>query len=251
MNHKKLGQLTLIVVLVGALVVSASWAATLPKTGSLIAAAENQSTQRSITVTGSGAISVKPDLAVITVGVQTRRAKAEAAQKENAAQMEALTKAIKGAGIADADLKTSNYSIYEDVSYDYEKNSRKVNGYVVSNNMTIQVRDIAKVSGIIDLAGQSGANNINGIYFTVADESKYYNEALKAAVKNAKGKGDVLAVAGGVAIGQVLQMAEASYGGGIIMKSEAARDMAAGAATPIEAGSMEITANVTVTYAIQ
>lgn len=251
MNGKKLGQLTLIVVLVGVLVVSASWAATLPKNGSLMAAAESQSTQRSITVTGAGAVSVKPDMAVITVGVQTRGAKAEAAQKENAVQMDALTKVIKGAGIAEADMQTSNYSIYEDVSYDYEKNTRKVNGYVVNNSMTIKVRDIAKVSSIIDLAGQSGANSINGIYFTVSDESKYYGEALKAAVKNAKDKGDVLAAAGGTVVGQVMQMTEASYGGGIIVKSAAARDMAAGAATPIEAGSMEITANVTVTYAIQ
>jgi uncharacterized protein YggE len=251
MNRRRIGQFTLIAVLVGALVVSLCWGAAPSKAGELLAA-EGESSQRSITVTGIGVISVKPDMAVLTVGVQTQDAKAATAQQENARQMDVLTKAIKGAGIAEADIRTSGYSIYE--NYDYSNNSQKVIGYVVNNNVTINIRDTAKISAIIDLAAQSGANRINGLDFTVSDESKYYVEALKAAVQNAKAKGEVLAAAGGVSLGQVLQMAEASYGGALTKTSynEAASFMAAGdrAATPIETGTLEISANVTVVYAI-
>jgi uncharacterized protein YggE len=252
MNRRQLVLFTLIVVLAGALVAAVVRPTAAPESGSLMAAIDEQANQNSITVTGIGTISVKPDMAVLTVGVQTQQAKAQAAHQENAAQMDALTKALKEAGIAEADMRTSGYSIYE--SYEYRNNSQTVTGYVVNNSMTINIRDITKVSAILDLAASSGANRINGLSFTVSGESQYYREALKAAAQNAKDKGETLAAAGGVSIGRVLRMSEVSYGGALAEKSynEAARSVAMDSmvATPIETGSLEISASVTVTYAI-
>ena len=141
---------------------------------------------RLVSVQGLGEIVVTPDLAFIDIGVQTKNADAAVAQKENAKLMTAVVEAIKAAGIKAEDIKTTGYNLYQTYDYVLEKQSDPY--FIANNTVNIKIKDITKVGAIIDTATAAGANTVNSIRFTVADDSKVYQEALKLAMADAKGK---------------------------------------------------------------
>jgi uncharacterized protein YggE len=230
-------------------VLGAALTAKTPDGASLLAATEDTQ-PRTLTVSGVGIVSAKPDTARLNIGVQTRNAKATAAQTANAQAMGLLLETLKQAGIEEKDLQTSNYSIWED--YTYSNGVSKPNGYVVSNTLTITVRDIGRVGDIIDQASASGANRINGIAFMIGDDSQLYRQAMQDAVSNAKAKAEALAAANGVSLGQVAAVAEYSYGGANRSYAELSdmRAAADAAQTPVAVGTMDVSASVTITSEI-
>lgn len=203
--------------------------------------------QRVVTVTGEGKIVVTPDLAFIDLGVQTKNQDAQKSQQENAKQMSAVIEAVKKAGIKAEDIKTTGYNIYQ--TYDYTPNSEVKNEYYQVNNIVnIKIKDINAVGKIIDVATAAGANNVNSIRFTVADDSKYYGDALKLAMANANTKATAIMSTFNKKPGLPLNVSEVSYGGGVYYDYAPAKAMMEGAATPIESGEITITATVNVGY---
>lgn len=203
---------------------------------------------RLVTVQGLGEIVVTPDLAYIDIGVQTKNEDAAIAQKENAKLMTAVVEAIKAAGIKAEDIKTTGYSIYQ--TYDYVLEKQSAPYFIANNTVNIKVKDITKVGAIIDTATAAGANTVNGIRFTIADDSKVYGEALKLAMADAKGKATAIMGTYGKTPGLPYSVTEVSNGGGLFYDYLPGKggDVAMEASTPIESGVITITANVTVSY---
>lgn len=204
---------------------------------------------RKVTVNGEGKIIVSPDLAFIDLGVQTKNKDASVAQQENAKLMAAVIDAIKALGIKAEEIKTTGYSLYQ--TYDYFPDKQSDPYYVASNIVNVKIKDINKVGQIIDKATAAGANNVNSIRFTVADDSKFYQDALKLAMANAKGKASAIMGTFNVSPSIPHTVVEVSYGGNLFYDyypAKGAQEMTADVATPIESGEITITANVTVSY---
>jgi len=212
-------------------------------------------TSGSITVTGQGSVKVKPDIAYVSVGVTTSNEDVKTAQSDNANTITAVIDALKNMGIAEADISTSGYSVYPNYSYDSNKGTSAISGYQVNNYVNVTVRNIDSVGAVIDAAAGSGANNINSIQFSISDSTNYYAQALALAVKNAKTKAVALASAINVKLSAAPVSITENYGNNMpttYYDAGTANIMAASAEsaapTPISAGQLEITANISVVY---
>lgn len=202
-----------------------------------------------LTVSASGVKKAMPDVAYLSVAVTTQNKAMKKAQSANRETMNKLSEALKAAGLTDGDIRTVNYSVSP--MYDYTSVTGKITGYEVTNMLELTIKDIDAVGDYIDIAAANGANTNYSIRFDILDSSGYYNEALTDAVGKAKAKADAIAAAGGYQIIGTLDVSESqSY---YSPQYRYAVDEADGAeeATPVNAGELEITANVTIVYRIQ
>ncbi len=225
--------------------------------GSLLAACgpasiavQTQPPQRTITVTGAGKVTLTPDIAYVSIGVQTQDASAKTAVSENNTQAQAVISTIKGFGVADKDIQTTNFSIYPQQQYD---NNGKVTGttYMVNNTVYVTVRDLSKLGDLLDSTVSSGANSINSIQFDVADKTDALSQARQAAVSDARKQADELTKATGVTLGTVQTITYSDSTAPVETPLRAATAMAAGASVPVQAGSMQIVTNVTIVYELK
>lgn len=210
-------------------------------------AAETSTTgQGVISVSGNGTIIAKPDVAYIQVGYEAKNKEALAAQNEAKTKMAAIIKLIKAEGIKDADIKTVNVSLYKTADYVKEVKSEY---YVATNSVEITVRNIDNVGSLIDTAVKGGSNQLGSVRFAVENQEKYHLEAIKLAIKSASNKAKTIADVIEVTIGKPSKVTENSYGGGIIYREAATfAKAAADVTTPVEVGTVTITADVNVEY---
>ncbi len=209
---------------------------------------QSEPPMRTITVIGTGMITLTPDIAYVYIGVQTQDASASVAMDDNNTRAQALIDAIKAFGVDDKDIQTTNFSIYPQPVYDDNYNEIGVT-YVVDNTVYVTVRDLDTLGDLLDAAFRAGANTINGISFDVADRTEGVSQARLAAVDDARRQADELPAATGVAIGdgQTISYYDSTpYP--VYYEARAAVDMAN--SVPIEAGSMQITTTVTIIYEI-
>jgi uncharacterized protein YggE len=193
-----------------------------------------------LTVTGSGRVAVRPDLADLRLGVSITASTAQAARESSAAAMNAIIKGLKGLGIADGDLRTSIVSVSP--AYDYSANTGtpKLTGYTFTNLVAAVVRDVDRLGDAIDAALTAGATNVDQLAFRVEDPSDAERTAREA-----------LARAAGVSITGVAAMVESGAAIPYPMPMmELASFKARDAATPVESGEHEIAVNVVVSYLI-
>lgn len=212
-------------------------------------AADNPVEKKTMSVSGQAKVSASPDIAYITLGVITEDKDAKTAQKANATAMDKVIAAIKGSGVKNEDIKTINYTIYPKYDYNQKTGVSAIVGYSVNNSVNVTVRDLAKTGNIIDAAADSGVNVSSSISFDLSNYEKYYNNALKNAVLAAKQKAGTMAEALGVTLKTPISISEG--GGYSPLRNYATygmKDESAGVATPVQAGSLEITANVSVIY---
>jgi hypothetical protein len=219
------------------------------------AQAQAQPAGRSITVVGQGKASGTPDVAHITVGVETTGASAQEAVDANRQNMTALLAKIKEMGIADKDIQTSNFSIYTEQQPVPMPAEGQVVGqaaplYHVSNQVNLTVRDIDKLGEVLDEAVSAGANSVYGVYFEVEDTSTLEASARENAIADAKARATSLAQLSGVSVGEVLMISEV-VGGPVPLMVERAVAFDAAGGTPIQPGEFEVSVSVQVTYAIQ
>lgn len=213
------------------------------------AAAEETAPKKTINVSGQSKVSASPDFATITLGVVTEDKDAKAAQKANAVSMDKVIASIKALGISEDDIKTVNYSISPKYDYNKETGTSSIVGYTVSNNVNVTVKDISKMGSVIDAAADSGVNTSSSISFGISNYEDYYNTALKNAVIAAKKKANTMADALGVKLKDPITVSEG--GGYNPLTNYAVYDMRAegvNAATPIQAGTIEISAYVSIVY---
>jgi hypothetical protein len=225
-----------IVSLVGALAVAAAVAAaTVPGSASSAAAEAG-----GITVQGTASVVSVPDRAELSFGVESQGQTAKAALAANAAEMRRVIAAVKAAG--GTNVKTQSVSL----SPRYDEQN-EVQAFVATNTVSATIKEIGKAGALIDAAVDAGANQVYGPSLSAGDQSELYRNALKAAVADARANAQSLAAASGLALGRITSIVE---GGGSTLQPYAVADkaMAAGS-TPIEPGTQQLTATVTVTFA--
>jgi uncharacterized protein len=209
------------------------------------ARSEQGSTTRGITVNASGKVETTPDRAALELGVETQAANAKEALAENAERLQRVIEALRKAGIAKDDLRTSNVSLWSQ----RESDGTSVTGYQAQNTVSAEL-GVDEAGGAIDAAVAAGANVVSGPSMSVSERDELYREALKNAVEAARAKAEAIAAAAGVKAGRVTAVVESpGYGPPMPYAMEAARDSGA-STTPIEPGKQAIEATVTVTFAL-
>jgi uncharacterized protein YggE len=197
----------------------------------------------SITVTGTGTITSVPDEATFTVGVQTQGSSAREALASNSEQMRRVIEAVRSAGVSKDDVQTQDVS----VSANYSDENR-IDGYSASNSVLVTLRDLSRAGKVLDAASNAGANQVYGPSLSRSDRDAVEKKALRDAVGDARTKAEALAKAAGVSLGRVTAITEGFSGG---PEPYYASDMRlAKAEAPIEPGTQDIQASVTVTFAI-
>ena len=171
------------------------------------AASPAGTTEHSISVHGTGRITIKPDTATFSVGIDAQANKAKAAMDQASARMTAIIAALKAGGVADADRQTSQISLSP--TYDYNNGNRPVlTGYTASQTLTVKVRAINNTGDLIDAAVGAGANNVGGISFSVDDPAAAMDQARTAAVADARHRAEALAQAAGITLGAPISIVE-------------------------------------------
>jgi len=214
--------------------------------------AEPGQTRNSISVSGSGIAYGRPDLATISIGVQTINADAGQAVAQNNAQAEGIMNALKALGIEDKDLQTNNFSVNAQRDYDPVTGQPKNTiTYYVDNTLSVTVRDINRLGEVLGKAVEAGANNIYGISFGVSDPAALEAEAREKAMADARVRAEQLAKAAGVSLGSPIQISETlNYPAPVPFMREAA--LAADAVSvPVATGQMQISIQVNVAYEIR
>jgi uncharacterized protein len=198
-------------------------------------------TGSTITVNATGTVNSTPDRASFDFGVTTNGATAAQALSRNSAQARAIIDALKKAGVASSDIQTTQVSLWPQTSSD----GTRITGYQASNSVNV-TSAIGRSGQLVDAAVGAGANNVDGPNLDTADTSSLYDRALTQALAKAKAKAQVIAGAAGLTLGRVLKVQEGGNAAPVPMFAEA---KAAGTSVPIEAGTQQIRASVTVTYA--
>jgi hypothetical protein len=198
---------------------------------------------RLVTVTGEASISVKPDTAVIRVGVNSQGKTAKAASEANAREMTAVLAAIKADGIEDRDIQTSHLSLQP--QYDPNKaGTARLLGFQVTNQLTVKIRDIGKLPAFLDSTVAAGANEMSGIEFIVSEQSKLLDRVRAEAIADARRKAELYARAAGTKVGHVVSITDE---GAAPPPRPVMQAMRAGA-VPIAPGEQTLRAAVTVSY---
>lgn len=226
-----------VLILAGALLVAAAIAGIAqPHFGG---AATNSST--TITVTGNGTVNATPDKASFDFGVQVTAATASDAISKDGQQARTIIDALKNAGIDASDIQTTSVSLWPQTSSD----GTQITGYQASNSVNVTA-PLGKAGDLVDAAVGAGANNVDGPNLAVSDQDSSYAQALKLAVTDAQTKAQAIAAAAGLTLGAIVHISDQSNPPTPIFA--AGTFSAAKAATPIEAGTQQIQATVTVTY---
>ena len=213
-----------------------------------LALAEGEAT---LTVTGTGVVTLTPDYVTLNLGVNTQAETVTAAQEKNAALMNALVDALMARGIAKEDIQTNYFSI--NPVYDYGSMSIASDtpmGYRVDNSLLVIVRDLNAVSQTLDAAVKAGANQSYGLTFESTQKAAAYDQALKNAAAEAARKAGVLAEASGKSLGDLQKMAEQT--GGYRGEYASILNMAdSGRGAPIMSGTLSVEASVEMTYSLK
>lgn len=206
-----------------------------------------------ITIDGTGKATSKPDLAMVQFSVVTQGSNPKDVQTANTNQMNAVTQALKDLGIKSDDLETSGYSLMP--NYDYNKQPYVIQGYSISQTLSIKIRDFSKIGTVLERSVALGINQVNNIQFTIDEPESLRDEARMKALENANKKAKDLAKALDVDIVRVVSFSENGYGGPVQPMPMYGRDMAvtqsAGVAPEIQTGTQDVNMNVSVTYEIR
>jgi len=206
---------------------------------------------RSISVSGEGVVVATPDMAELTIGVTREARLADEALAEVAAGVSAVFAVLDAAGIEPRDRRTTGLSLRPRWQSDGD-NSRppRTVGYVASNNVTVRVRDLEALGGIISETVNGGANTMSGLQFVIADPAPLEKEARRRAVLDAKGKAELYAETAGVPLGPLVTVSD----GGVFRpqpeRMMAEMSMRAADAMPVAEGETEVRATVSMVYEI-
>ena len=226
-----------------AMLFAAAAVAGVGRPGTASGAAGASAPSRLVTASGHGTDTVVPDQALVSAGVVTHAPTAAAALGQNGREMQKVIAALKAAG--GSNVQTEQVSLYPETN-----DQGAVTGYTAQNSVTAKTA-VAKAGALVDAAVAAGANTVGGPSLSTTDRDALYRQALEQAVADARAKAEALAHAGGFAVGPVFSVAE---------NGAAPQPMAYGAvpsaakaadATPVEPGTEDVTADVTVSFEIK
>ena len=204
-------------------------------------------------VSGKGEVMLKPDTAFINITVETNAATASQAAQQNAARTQKVLEAVKSVIGKEDKVTTAHYNLSP--IYEYNKTTKKseLTGYSASNSLNVETKRIKKLGVIIDKSISAGANNVGSINFSASEQDSFRKEALVKAVKDARKTAEVVAGAAGVKLLRILNISPSyHYPGPIRRDFKIANTMAAESVpTPIEAGELTVSANVSMGFEIE
>lgn len=209
------------------------------------ARAVDEQPAQGITVTGTGTASAAPDRASFSFGVASVGTTAQQALAANAAETAKVVSALKEAGVARADLQTQEVSL----SAQPGESGAGIAGFLAQNSISVTIRHLSRAGALVDAAVAAGASQVFGPSLSASDQAALSRQALRAAAADARAKAEAIAAATGMTLGKVLSAVEG--GPTPVPLPLAARAGVAGMPqTPIEPGTQQIQATVTVTFAI-
>lgn len=213
---------------------------------------------RTIRVSGTGEVQVKPDMATIQFAVETTGTTAQEAAEANADTMDRVIRALRGAGVANDDIRTSGYSLYPEYAIQPRDDPNApplIRGYRASNQVSVRSTNLDGLGQLIDVGLAAGANRMNGVSFELRDSDAASAEALRNAVLDARAAAETIASALGVTLGAVLDAStSADPVRPVLQEYGMAFDMrmsAAAAPTPIQPGEQTVRAVASITYEIR
>lgn len=211
-----------------------------------------QNYPQEISVSGQGKIYAKPDVAVLVLGVKSSAVKVSDIVGDNTNKMNKIIADVKALGVDEKDIQTTQYSIVPDYNWTEDK-GRIFEGYILTQQITVKIRDFDKIGSILDKATAEGANEVGDLQFTIDNPEAVQAQAREKAITQAKEKAQTLAKQSGLKITKLINVSEGyqyapqpmyGKGGGVAMESVSA-------APQIEAGQMEIDSTVTLTYRVR
>ena len=232
----------------------------------------NSDTGNTISFSGEGKILAVPNVAAISFSIVTEAPTSKAAQDANSVKSKKVVDFLKSQNIDDKDIKTTGYNVYPQYSYpqplpvplgtevqsypapDYYPRSPKINGYQVNQSFEVKVRDLEKVSTILDGLVSAGANQVNNLGFKVDNEEQLKEQARELAIKDAKEKANTLKKQLGIRLGKIVNFQEGGYYPVYFRAEAGGFGGGVGGDNPVPsvpAGENEITINVTITYQIK
>jgi hypothetical protein len=205
-----------------------------------------------ITVTGDSLVQARPDTAIVTVAVVTQNASASEAQAENASRSDAVVRAVRAAAGPNAEVQTTGYSLQPQYAY-REGAAPQITSYVARNGVTVTLSDLTRVGTVIDAATRAGANNVDGLSFTLRRDEQVRRQALAAATREALDKARAIAEVLG---GRVARIVAVEEGGTVrppvpIQYDRASIRTAEATSTPVEPGQLDVRAQVQVSVEVE
>ena len=202
---------------------------------------------RTVTVTGEGSVEAVPDMATITLGVTHEAESAKDAMGQTSQDVDRILGRLGGMGIESRDMQTSGITL-NPVWSNYDGSDRnRITGFSASNTVTVRVRALDSLGGILDAVVEDGANQFNSLQFGVQDPDPLRDEALRRAIADGRDKAQLMSESAEVKLGDIRQMTE-QYGGGngpVMMEMAAAR-----MSVPVAAGEVSVTATVQMVFQI-
>jgi uncharacterized protein YggE len=201
----------------------------------------------SIRVSGDARVSARPDRVQIDLGVQTVAVQSQAAAAGNARALDAVLAAVRSAAGPTGQLRTVSYSLSPNYQYHPNGVEPTITGYTAVNVVEVSLDDLGRMGDVIDAATRAGANRVQGIQFTLRDQDAVRAEALRQAAQRAHAEAEVLAGALNLKILRVLTVEETSPQIVPVRMFKAVRAMAGAAAeapTPVESGTLDVSAQV-------
>jgi len=209
---------------------------------------------RTLNAIGEGKVYLVPDLAYVNIGVHSEAATVAEALKDNNAQAQAIQKALTDMGVDAKDIQTAAFNVYPMQQQNPKPGSTDttpVTVYVVDNTVSVTVRDLQKLGGLLDKVVSTGANNINGVQFDVANKVAAMAEARKQAIQDAQNQATEIASAAGVVLGSIQNMSVNANNQPGPLYAGKGGFATADSSVPVSAGQLLITANANITYIIQ
>ena len=213
---------------------------------------ETAVTGNTVSFSGQGKVLATPDIAVVSFAIVTESPASKKAQDDNSDKSKAVTDFLKKQNIEDKDIKTTSYNIFP--QYNFPRDGvPQIRSYQVNQSFEVKVRDLDKVSAILDGLVANGANQVNNLGFQINDPEELQAQARKMAIENAKAKANTLKDQLDIKLGRIVNFSENTGGFPPIIFETFARDQAGGVGggPSLPTGENEVVVNVTITYQIK
>ena len=210
--------------------------------------------EATITVTGHGSLNAEPDIAVVHAGAVTEAQTARAALDANTKIMADTFAALRAMGVEERDMQTSRLTVEPRYTYfdssNGERRPPRIDGYSVSNQLMVRVSDLGTIGEVLDTLISAGVNQMGGLSFAVDEPDTLLNQARQAAVADATEQAELLTQAAGVSLGRIVSIRQNGAGQQPPQPQVMRMAMEAADAVPIATGQQELSAMVTITWAI-
>lgn len=232
--------------------VDAGGGSAVPQQTVMLASGEN-TLAHTISVTGIGTATARPDVAYVTLGVEIIDKDVTEALSASTARMNAVREALEAFDIAPEDLQTVQYSVWIEQIYTDRGEPTGEYRYHVMNQLRVRLHDIAQVGPVLTAALDAGANSVGGISFEVKDTTELETQARELAIANAQAKAEQLAAGFGAEIAGLNQVAEVASGPGPVVRVMPAMEagIGGGGQVPVEAGEFSVTVQLSAVFDIE